>query len=104
MAITHKLLTSLCWSAAPLALMASPTPVLAQDAPVAESTGGGLEEIIVTARRIDERAQQVPIAITAFSQDNLREKGVNNGTDLQNYTPSLSVVGDVARNQETYSI
>ncbi|PQM27102.1 TonB-dependent receptor [Sphingopyxis lindanitolerans] len=104
MAITRKFLMSLCWGVAPLALMAAPSPVLAQDAPQTDSTGGGLDEIIVTARRVDERAQQVPIAITAFSQDNLREKGVNNGTDLQNYTPSLSVVGDVARNQETYSI
>jgi len=104
MAITRKYWMSLCWGVAPLALAAVPAPVLAQEAPEAGSAGGGLDEIIVTARRVDERAQQVPIAITAFSQDNLREKGVNNGTDLQNYTPSLSVLGDVARNQETYSI
>ena len=104
MAITRKYWMSLCWGVAPLALAAVPAPVLAQDATETDSAAGGLDEIIVTARRVDERAQQVPIAITAFSQDNLREKGVNNGTDLQNYTPSLSVVGDVARNQETYSI
>ncbi|MGV7120462.1 TonB-dependent receptor [Sphingopyxis sp. 550A] len=104
MAITRNYWMSLCWGVAPLALAAVPAPVLAQDASQADSAAGGLDEIIVTARRVDERAQQVPIAITAFSQDNLREKGVNNGTDLQNYTPSLSVVGDVARNQETYSI
>ncbi|MBB6425329.1 TonB-dependent receptor [Sphingopyxis sp. JAI128] len=104
MAITRKFLMSLYWGAAPLVLVAVPSPVLAQDAPQVDSSGGGLDEIIVTARRVDERAQQVPIAITAFSQESLREKGVNNGTDLQNFTPSLSVLGDVARNQETYSI
>ena len=104
MAISRKFWMSLCWGAAPLALAAAPSPVLAQDAPQTDSPAGGLDEIVVTARRVAERAQQVPIAITAFSQDNLREKGVNNGTDLQNYTPSLSVLGDVSRNQETYSI
>lgn len=104
MAIMHKYLMSLWWGAAPMALAFSPSQAMAQDATQADAANGGIEEIIVTARRVNERAQQVPIAITAFSQDNLREKGVNNGTDLQNYTPSLSVVGDVARNQESYTI
>lgn len=104
MAIMRKYLMSLCWGAAPMALAFGPSQAVAQDATQADRANGGIEEIIVTARRVDERAQQVPIAITAFSQDNLREKGVNNGTDLQNYTPSLSVVGDVARNQESYTI
>ncbi|MDH7972942.1 TonB-dependent receptor [Sphingomonas sp. AR_OL41] len=58
----------------------------------------------MTARRTEERAQRVPVSITAFTQDSLREKGITNGTELQNFTPSLSVLGDVARNQETYSI
>lgn len=65
---------------------------------------GGITDIVVTARRTEERSQRVPVSITAFNQDNLREKGISTGTDLQNFTPSLSVVGDVARNQETYSI
>lgn len=79
-------------------------------APVAEPAAAPAQEddsigdIVVTARRTAERGQRVPVAITAFSQDAIREKGINNGTDLQNFTPSLSVVGDVARNQETYTI
>ena len=88
---------------APLALTLLGTAATAQTAaqtPVDDS----LEEIIVTARRVDERAQSVPISITAFSQDNIREKGINNGTELQMFTPSLSVMSDVSRNQETYSI
>lgn len=68
------------------------------------SDDDGIEDIVVTARRTEERAQRVPVAVTAFTQDSIREKGINNGTDLQNFTPSLSVVGDVARNQETYTI
>lgn len=68
------------------------------------SENDGLDDIVVTARRTEERSQRVPVAITAFTQDSLREKGIGSGTELQNFTPSLSVLGDVARNQETYSI
>lgn len=73
-------------------------------APAQADQPGGITDIVVTARRTEERSQRVPVSITAFNQDNLREKGISTGTDLQNFTPSLSVVGDVARNQETYSI
>jgi len=62
------------------------------------------QEIVVTARRTAERAQSVPISLTVFSQESLREKSINTATDLQNFTPSLTVLGDVARNQETYTL
>lgn len=70
------------------------------------STDGadGIEDIVVTARRTEERAQRVPISLTAFTQDTIREKGINTAVDLQNYTPSLTVLGDVARNQQTFTI
>lgn len=89
------------WGAAAAALLATGGPAAAQAAPQADND---IEEIIVTARRVDERSQVVPISITAFSQEMLRTKSITNGTELQMFTPSLSVVGDVARNQETYSI
>lgn len=61
-------------------------------------------DIIVTARRLQEPIQSVPLSVTAMSQADLRAKDVHDGTDLQNFTPSLSVLGDVSRNQETYTI
>ena len=64
----------------------------------------GIQDIVVTARRTEERAQKVPVSLTAFTQNTIREKGINTATDLQNFTPSLTVVGNVARNQETYTI
>ena len=106
----------LCSSAAPIALLVIPAMAQAQQAATAtpqapgasqtdaSQANDGISDIVVTARRVDERAQQVPVAITAFSQENLRSNAVNTGTDLQNFTPSLSVLGDVARNQETYAI
>lgn len=51
---------------------------------------GSLDEIIVTARRTDERLQEVPISITVFSQEQLDSKNIVNGGDLATYTPSLT--------------
>jgi iron complex outermembrane recepter protein len=52
-----------------LASMAS-TTAMAQD------SGGGLEEILVTARRVEERLQDTPIAVTALSAATLEERQV----------------------------
>jgi iron complex outermembrane receptor protein len=40
--------------------------------------GGGLEEVIVTARRRSEDEQRVPIAITSFNAQDLEVRGINN--------------------------
>jgi iron complex outermembrane receptor protein len=50
-----------------------------------------LEEIVVTARRQEERLQTVPIAITAFSQQDLEDKRVFALRDVVAYTPSLNI-------------
>ena len=53
-----------------------------------------LEEIVVTARRREESQQTVPLAVTAFSSDDLRTKQINTAEDLQFHTPSLQVRSD----------
>jgi len=50
-----------------------------------------LEEIIVTVRRRNEGLQEVPIAVTALSGDDLRAHNIENFDDVQYHTPSLSV-------------
>jgi iron complex outermembrane receptor protein len=57
----------------------------------AASVGEGLEEVVVTARRREERLQTVPIAITALSAQALQEKGIETLSDLQRFAPSLEV-------------
>jgi iron complex outermembrane receptor protein len=64
-----------------------------QNTQAAPSTSTGLEEIVVTARRREEKLQSVPIAITAFSEDSLQQKSVTAVQDLQYSVPSLSVLG-----------
>jgi len=64
-------------------------PVLAQlDA--GDRSVSGIEETIVTARRKEERLQDVPISITVFNQQQLSNRNIVTANDLATYTPSLS--------------
>lgn len=62
---------------------ASPSPSANDD--------GGLEEIVVTAQRREESAQNVGIAMSVLSGLSLSEKSISYVNDLQNAVPSLQV-------------
>jgi iron complex outermembrane receptor protein len=49
----------------------------------------GIEEVVVTAQKRAEDLQDVPIAISAFTQDTMRDMGITNTQDLQLATPGL---------------
>ncbi len=53
----------------------------------------GLTDIVVTARRREERLQSVPIAATAFSSENLERRNIQSAQDLFGQVPSLVVGG-----------
>src|SRR5262252_4902953 len=57
---------------------------VAAEAPAAPDTASaaGLQEVVVTAQRRSENAQNVPIAITAFSAEQLQQLNVTNFDDL----------------------
>ena len=61
------------------------TPAFAQEA---ESGASG--DIVVTARRVEERLQDVPISITVFNQEQISNRNIVNAGDLGIYTPSLT--------------
>ncbi len=86
-----KFVLALSVTASVIALSAA-KPVNAQQAAQATASGGtGLEEIVVTARKREERVQTVPIAITAFSQVDLEKKHVEQLRDLAKAVPSFAV-------------
>ncbi|MCE7798402.1 TonB-dependent receptor plug domain-containing protein, partial [Sphingobium sufflavum] len=62
-------------------------PALAQDA---QQDGTNSSDIVVTARRIEERLQDVPVSITVFNQETLDRQNVFSAKDLATYTPSLT--------------
>src|SRR2546430_49915 len=79
-----------CAAIAASALAASlANPAMAQNAEGASDAGSG-NDIIVTARRTEEKLQDVPISITVFSQETINQRNIFNATDLGTYTPSLS--------------
>lgn len=53
------------------------------------SAEGVLEEVIVTAQKREESLQDTPIAITAFTANALKDKGVNDISEIANFTPNL---------------
>jgi iron complex outermembrane receptor protein len=56
-----------------------------------------LEELIVTARRVEENAQTVPIVITALNAQALHEQAVTNTTEIQFHAPSVQMTTTFGR-------
>lgn len=69
----------------------TPAPAATQEAGQAgdQQQAGESEEIVVTARRRNERLQDTPIAISAFSAEALEDRQVQQTQDLERITPSL---------------
>jgi iron complex outermembrane recepter protein len=78
-------------SIAKLSLASALTVVLATPAWAQNSGSDNGGDIIVTARRVEERLQDVPISITVMNQAQLTEHNVVAAEDLARTTPSLSV-------------
>lgn len=66
--------------------LASPAIVLAQ-----EQRSFVLDEVVVTARRREERLQDVPVSITVLSQEQMHNANISSAGDIASYTPSLQV-------------
>ncbi|HWL47138.1 MAG TPA: TonB-dependent receptor, partial [Sphingomonadaceae bacterium] len=60
-------------------------------APDRSRTGGGIEEIIVTAQKRAENVQDVPIAISTFTSSALRERAVADVASLSNMAPNVTL-------------
>lgn len=58
---------------------------------VAQGDDAGLSDIIVTAQRRSESARTVPIAISAFNSDTIKQAAILDVLDLQRVAPSLRI-------------
>ena len=97
---TARALRAACLATSALALPASLlafTPAAsAQEEGASSDTGDG--DIIVTARRRDERLIDVPIAVTAISGEALEAAGAIDITDVQNQAPNVTLENSRATN------
>ncbi len=82
--------------AAMAAVLGAAWPALAQ-------TGSQVEEIIVTAQRVEENLQDAPVAVTAFSAAALERSNVETLDDVAIRTPGFSM-GKVDPIQQNFAI
>ena len=70
---------------APIALSA---PLYAQDS---EGEEVALEEVIVTATRMRESLQDIPVSVSALSSMQMEQRNIENTRDLQASVPNISI-------------
>ena len=81
----------LCWA----------FPVLAQTADTAADSSN---DIIVTAQRIEQRLQDVPISITVLDQAKLTNNNITNLKDIATLTPGFAVNNRYGADNATFTI
>jgi outer membrane receptor protein involved in Fe transport len=61
--------------------------------PTQETRADGEQNVIVTAQRREQRLQDVPIAVSAFTAQNLQERAVSDVSQLSNISPNVTLDG-----------
>lgn len=59
-----------------------------------------LDEIVVTARKREESLQDIPISVTAFSGELLRDLQIRNTADIAEFTPGFSFHSYLGREED----
>ncbi len=83
-------------SASALALATAPNAFAQQGDQPAASASDRLEEVVVTARRVEERQQVTPIAVTSLSAATLKDLAISKIDGLDQVSPNLVIEEGVA--------
>src|SRR3546814_3302741 len=75
----------------------------AEQTDTADSGSTVFGDIVVTAQRREERLQDVPVAISAFSGDAIEKLGFSNVLDVATQTPGFQVGGLGGSNKDRKS-
>jgi iron complex outermembrane receptor protein len=81
--------SALLFSSVSALVLATAAPAVAQTA-AADQEASRIEDIVVTAQRREQNIQDVPLAVTAFTDTQLEIAIVEDTTDLVRVTPSLT--------------
>jgi iron complex outermembrane recepter protein len=107
---------ALCVFALSAAISLTTLPALGADEPAplpanavtgstsAPANSGALEEITVTAQRVETNLERTPVSVTVLSGAALSERAIVTESDLQNAVPGLTVRGSQNSNQLNYVI
>jgi iron complex outermembrane recepter protein len=93
--MTKRQASGVSWAALTAALLAG--------GEAAAQTSAEVSELIVTAQRVEENIQQVPVAVSAFSAAALERNNVESLTDIALRTPGFSM-GQVDPVQQNFAI
>ena len=91
--------TPMLISASLFSLALASTPAFAQDS--TEAASSGEEEIIVTARRQNERLQDAPASVSVLSAASLERTGATKAEDFVQLTPGVTIVTGTAEAGDT---
>ncbi len=89
--MTSRIFAALCCTTALSAFSTFGGVAIAQQGDQAGSSSGQLEEIVVTARKTEEKLQITPISITALSATKLEEQNVTTAVGLNGLAPNLNI-------------
>src|SRR5687768_13978766 len=81
------------------AAIAAPTTVAAQTS----GDTAQIEEVVVTARKREERLQDTPVAVTALSSEALAARGVDSVDQIAKFAPSIRFDGAAALSGGNYN-
>ena len=95
-------LSKFVWLAATAIGVAGSFPAMAQTADEDAATSGN--DIIVSARRVEERLQDVPISITVLSEGALANNNITSAKDIATYTPGLTTNNRFGSDNTTWTI
>ncbi len=79
-------------------------PAFAQDADDKRDEASSGNDIVVVARRTEERLQDVPISITVLSSEALSNNNITSAKDIATYTPALSTNNRFGADNTTWTI
>jgi iron complex outermembrane receptor protein len=87
-----------------LAAGASLFALFAGAEPASAQVGANAGEIIVTARRRDERLQDVPESVTVFTAQDVERAGIGNLRDVADLTPNFSMLDNFRPGLERFQM
>lgn len=74
-----------------LAMWSNPLPLFAQSNESTQQQERALEVIEVTAQKRVQNLQELPIAVSVFNEESLRQKGITDVEDLSMFAPNVQI-------------
>jgi iron complex outermembrane receptor protein len=101
MSITYK---SLIKATVAISSLCFATQAFAADAAADETAASNANDIIVSARRMEERLQDVPISVAVVNQDQLNKANISSTDELVKLVPGLNVESRYSSETNAFAI